>query len=195
MIGRAAVLLLLIAAPGAARGQHAHDATPRGEAPPPVANRLNLRVGGASTDHNGVPTLCLEVTVVARATVEACGTGSGILHTQPGGEMAHFRAEWRLLQVAAAAGTGQVQLGAGFAELEVGDDRPGFQFGSPGADQASIAGPEAALSVGWMRGVGRGFDVIANATVGAAYFDGAPELAVPRERWQPFASIEVGVGW
>jgi hypothetical protein len=192
VIARALVLLVL-ATPAQARAQA--DGTPGAEAPPPVANRLNLRVGGASTDHNGVPTLCLEITVVARATVEACGTGSGILHGEPGGEMAHFRAEWRLLQVAAGAGTGQVQLGAGFAELEVGDDRPGFQFGSPGADQAAVAGPEAALSVGWMRGVGRGFDLIANATVGAAYFDGAPELAVPRERWQPFASIEVGVGW
>jgi len=158
-------------------------------------NRLNLRVGGASTDHNGRPTVCLEVALIAAATVEACGTGSGILHDQPGGEMAHFRGEWSLLRVAAGAGTGRVQLGAGFAELEVGDDRPGFQFGAPGDDRASVAGPEGSVTVDWMRGVGRGFEAIASLTVGTAWFSGAPQLDIPRSRWQPFASLELGVGW
>jgi hypothetical protein len=193
-VRRLAVLLLVLGTAAPARADR--DAAPGGDqATPPVGNRVNLRIGGASTDHNGRPTVCLEIGLIAAATLEACGTGSGILHTADGGEMAHFRAEWRLLRVAAAAGTGQVQLGAGFAELEVGDDRPGFQFGSPGADRAAVAGPEAALSVGWLRDLGRGIDVIANLTVGAAWFAGADQLSVPRDHWQPFASLEVGLGW
>jgi hypothetical protein len=158
-------------------------------------NRINLRVGAASTDTTGVPTICMEVRAVARLSVEGCGTGSGFLHSQSGGEMAHFRGKWQVLGRVAGGGKLRVHGGLGFAELQLDADRPGFDFGSPSDSRIETAGPEGSLSLSWLRPMGAGWELIANTTGGLAWLPYANELAAPQDRAQPFVSFELGVGW
>ncbi len=159
-----------------------------------VGHRINVRAGLASSDDVGRPTICLEVVTVRSISVEGCGTGSGILHDEVGRQIAHFRANLPILTRTRWGGRFALRGGVGFAELEVGDDRPGFDFGdadTPG----SVAGPDGSVSVQWLRPVGKGVELVANATLGAAWFSGSRELLIPQDRFQPYASLELGVGW
>lgn len=158
-------------------------------------NRINLRVGGASTDTTGVPTICMEVRAVARLSVEGCGTGSGFLHGQSGGEMAHFRAKWQALGRVVGNGQLRVHGGVGFAELQLDADQPGFDFGAPRGSRIETAGAEGSLSLSWLRPMGAGWELIVNTTGGMAWLPHAGELVVPQARAQPFVSFELGVGW
>lgn len=158
-------------------------------------NRANMRVGVSTTDDNGRPTICLEVTAFAQLSFEGCGTGSGFLHTDPGQELAHFRLKWAVYRRKLGGGTLRAQVGGGFAELEVGQDSPGFEFGEPGQGATAAAGPEASASVQWMRSLGKGWELVGSFTGGMAWIPHAPDLILPRSEAQPFASFELGVGW
>lgn len=162
---------------------------------PPVVNRVNLRVGTASTDQNGRPTICLDVRVIGKLGVETCGTGQAVLHNEPGAEMAHFRATYSLANRALWKGTVHARGGVGFAEMQLGIDHPGFQFGQPDADRGSVAGPEASFSAQWLLPLYKDLDFVVTGTAGLAYFAGADELVTPRRELQGFASIEAGIGW
>lgn len=158
--------------------------------------RVNVRVGTASTDRNGAPTVCAEVRVWADLAVESCGTGADLWHNSDGTEMMHVRGTWEVFDRTTRRGRGGVRLGAGFAELSVGDDKLGLQFGDPdNRDPISVAGPEAALSAQWTFPLGKGLEAVGTFTGGVGYFTGAPKLILPREQVQPFASFELGVGW
>jgi hypothetical protein len=162
----------------------------------PSTNRINLRIGGASSDSNGRPTICLDVRIVAGFAVESCGTGQAIIHNEAGREMAHFRGTWTLLTRHTGRGTGKLRAGAGFAELQVGVDHPCFSFGSPDRiDRGSVAGPEAVVQGQWLIPLGRGVEAIASLTAGAAAFAKAGELIVPQRTVQPFVALELGLGW
>ncbi len=156
-------------------------------------SHFNLRVGAATTDDNGRATICLEVSVWRQLSVEGCGTGSGFLHQDDGSQMAHFRAKWALWRSKLPRGDFIVQAGLGFAELEIGADEPGFDFGSPDGNSAS--GGEVAASVQYQAPFGRGFELVASGSIGIAYISGANELPTSPSRAQPFASFELGVGW
>lgn len=158
-------------------------------------NRINLRLGTASTDANGRPTICMEVLAVWQLSIESCGTGTGILHNEAGGELAHFRAKWAVGSLVAYQGLLRLQGGIGFAELALDTDELGFEFGSPTGPRIEAAGPEAAVSVQWLRPLGGGWDFIANTTAGMAWIPYAGELAVPQSQAQPFVSFEAGIGW
>src|SRR5689334_3272930 len=128
-----------------------------GERATPVTNRINLRVGAATTDRNGRPTICLDARIYAGFGIESCGTGQAVLHDDPGREMAHFRGTWTLLTRHTDRGTARLRAGAGFAELQVGVDHPGFRFGSPDpADRGSISGPEGVVQGQWLLPLARG---------------------------------------
>lgn len=161
----------------------------------PIVNRLNLRIGGASTDTNGRPTICLDVKLAYRVGVETCGTGQAVLHDEPGAEMAHFRATYSIADRSLWRGTLHARGGLGFAEMQVGIDHPGFRFGDPDADRGSVAGPEASLSAQWLLPLYRGLDVVVTGTAGVAYFAGADALVATKSDVQSFLSIEAGVGW
>lgn len=157
-------------------------------------NRINLRVGAASTDSNGRPTVCMEVRAVSRLSIEGCGTGSGVLHSASGGEMAHFRAKWRLDSRPVRRGLLRTHAGVGFAELQIDADEPGFVV-NPGPGSVEAVGPEASLSLQWLRPMGRGWELLVNTSAGMAWIPGAGELAEPQSTVQPFVSFELGVGW
>jgi hypothetical protein len=184
----------LASGPARADGESAEPGAGGGATP--TTNRLNLRVGGASSDSTGRPTICLDVRIIAGFAVESCGTGQAIIHNEAGREMAHFRGTWTLLTKHTGRGTGKLRAGAGFAELQVGVDHPGFSFGSPDRiDRGSVAGPEAVVQGQWLVPLGRGVEAIASLTAGAAAFAKAGELIVPQRAVQPFVALELGLGF
>ncbi len=168
------------------------DVVPQPHAP----YRVNLRLGTASTDRNGMPTVCAEVRVWADLAIESCGTGADLWHQNDGPEMMHVRASWELFDRTTHRGRGGVRVGAGFAELAVGDDQLGFEFGDPdNRDPVSVAGPEVAVSAQWTLPLGKGLQAVGTFTGGVGYFSGAPKLILPRDEVQPFAAFDLGVGW
>ncbi|HEY5946539.1 MAG TPA: hypothetical protein VIV40_13650 [Kofleriaceae bacterium] len=168
--------------------------TTNGSAPTP--NRVNLRLGNATSDSTGRPTICLDVRIWAGLGVESCGTGQGIIHEEPGTELAHFRATWSIFERGTPSGTGRVRGGIGWAELQVGVDHPGFHFGEPDqTERGSVAGPEAALQGQWLVPLGKGVEAIASVTAGLAVFADADKLITPQSNTQPFGSVEIGLGW
>ena len=196
-----AIVILLGSASGVAHADRGDGEPTDGHPdPPPVTRdppyRFNLRVGGASTDRAGMPTVCAEVRIWRGLGVESCGTGAQVWHNHDGAEMAHFRTLAEVVRLATPGG-GRLGLraGLGFAELAVASDQLGLQFGDPDVTRASAAGPEASLSGQWTRPIAGRVDAIATFTVGAAYIQGAPQLVLPRSEVQPFASFEIGLGW
>ncbi len=166
------------------------------DAPPSAENRINMRIGGATSDDNGRPTICLDVRIISGFGVESCGTGQQIIHNDPGREMAHFRGTWTVLAKATTHGTGKLRVGGGFAEMQVGEDHPGFHFGDPDStDHGSVAGPEAVAQAQWLVPIGKGVEVVTSLTAGLAYFASADKLVIPQDHVQPFVSFEAGVGW
>ncbi len=160
-----------------------------------VPHRLHVRAGAASTDSTGRPTICLDVRVVAGLAVEGCGTGQGVIHDEPGEEMAHFRATYAILDRALGRGVLRARGGLGFAEMQIGVDHPGFRFGDPDRERGSVAGPEASVSAQWLAPLHFGVDFVLTATAGLAYFAGAAQLAPSKSELQGFGSVEAGIGW
>lgn len=197
MLGRFAALLAaaVVSAPLVASAEPADGGPTDPSDHPPIKNRFNLRIGGASTDDTGFPTICLDVAIARGFGVESCGTGQAILHNEPGNEMAHFRVHYSLLSGSLWKGTLHARGGLGFAEMQVGIDNPGFQFGSPDQDRGSVAGPEASFSAQWLAPLYKGVDFVVTGTAGLAYFARANELVTSRSDVQGFASIEAGLGW
>lgn len=194
--GGALAALLAVALPAAAFAEE--SAEPGGGSAgnsKPIENRLSLRIGGATTDTVGRPTICADVRVVATFSVEACGTGAQLLHDEPGREMAHFRANYGFLEGGLWRGRGRLRAGLGFAELQVGEDDAGFDFDGPSGKLGSVAGPEASVSAQWVLPVAGDFEMIANATAGAAVFQNADRLIEPQGAVQGFVSFELGLGW
>jgi len=154
---------------------------------------LNLRVGGGSGGAMGKPVICVEARVWTRLSLETCGTGAGLLTELSGTDIAHFRAKVAMRQWAAHGGIVRVQLGLGFAELEVGDDDPGFDFG--GGSGVETAGPEASTAVQYLASLGHGVEAVASLSAGVAYFAHGPDLAISQRAWQPFVGLEIGAGF
>lgn len=187
-----ALALLLAASPAHADDEALEPGASNATASP---NRINLRLGSATSDSTGRPTICLDVRVYARFGVESCGTGQGVIHDQTGSELAHFRATFSILETTTATGTGRLRGGLGWAELQVGVDRAGFRFNQPDVERGSVAGPEAAVQGQWLVPLAGGVEAVASATIGVAAFANADKLVTPQSNVQPFASFEVGLGW
>jgi len=51
------------------------------------------------------------------------------------------------------------------------------------------------VSLQWMRTIGGGVELVGTGTLGMAWFTGADRLVLPQAALQPYASIELGVGW
>jgi len=160
-----------------------------------IPSRLNLRIGGASSDHIGRPIICVDVRIVSELALESCGSGAELLHHEEGRQLAHVRATWALLHGALPGGGGRLRAGLGLAELQIGDDRPGLQLGALDDDRTAVAGPEAVAQAQYLAPLGRGIEAVASVTTGVAYFAHARELGEPQHPVQPFVSVEVGLGW
>jgi hypothetical protein len=158
-------------------------------------NYFHMRVGGSSGNQTARPEICAEVAPHERLSLQACGTGAGIWHRDPAPQLAHFRADFHITAVRALGGVLKPLFGLGFAEMQVGRDDPGFKFASAGGRRVETSGPEAALSLRYVRPLDRNFELIGDAHLGAAWLQYAPELVTPMARFQPFLGIGVGVGF
>lgn len=192
----AAAATLVALAPPARADERTDDGTSGDPSDhPPIKNRLNFRVGFASSDQNGHPTICLDVNVAFGFGIESCGTGAQVLHDDPGQEMSHYRINYTMVERSLWKGTLHARGGLGFSEMQVGKDDPGFVFGGTNKDKSSTSGPEAALSAQWLLPMYKGLDFVVTGTAGLAYFAHAEDLATTKSDVQGFASIEAGIGW
>ncbi len=158
---------------------------------------VNLRggFGAQPSDGSGVrPQLCAEVQPLDFLAVEACGTGSGFLYAG-GAELAHFRGKFVVDGVDIAGGHLIPQLSAGFAELQIDDDAPGFDFFGVGPTGVETAGPEAGATLRWVTPLGADFELLADAAFHLAWLPFAPDLTTPMDPLQPSATVMVGIGW
>jgi len=167
------------------------------QADPEAASRtyVNARVGVASSNENGRPDLCVEGAPLAYLSIEACGTGAQVWHDDPAPEMAHFRVKGRFLNLELPRLFLQGFAGAGFAELSVGSDQPGFRFNGAADGLVSTAGPELTLGARALMPLGAGLDLISDLSIAAAYLRHADELITPRARLQPTIALSIGVGF
>jgi hypothetical protein len=162
----------------------------------PIRNYVNLRIGTSSSgldEHR--PQICLELAPLAWASIEACGNGSLVLHNDPIPELAHFRAFWGMPSHKLGDFWVRPRIGAGFAELQVGQDAPGFFFGGTDPAGNETAGPEGLFSVQAFTPLGFGLELVGELHAGVAYLKYAPQLTRPMSEIQPFAGLSVGVGF
>ena len=86
-------------------------------------------------------------------------------------------------------------LSAGFAELQVGPDAPGFYFLDTGPGGVEAAGPEVGASLGWALPLGLGLEAVAELSFSVAHFAQAPRLVEPLDPFQPSVAVTAGIGW
>ncbi len=161
-----------------------------------VAGRpvFDLRVGAQSIDGRN-PYLCGEGNPLKWLSIEACGTGAGILHQNGGFDMAHFRTRVRALHGETGRADLDLMIGAGFAEVQSSTDQAGFRFGrqDPGAVEA--AGAEGSVSAKGRFYTTPGTYLVADINVGAALIPGAPQVFGRGGPVVPFATATVGLGF
>lgn len=192
----ASTVLLFTATFAAATATSAQEAIPTMETRvEEIRNYVNMRGGATTGSSNRRPELCLEVSPIALLSVEACGTGSGFLHTDPEPEIAHFRAKATFFSKRLSFGVIDARGGLGFAELQIGEDGPGFDFGGTGPNRTETAGPEAGVFLRAMLPVAVGIELVAELSLGAAYFAHAPNLIQPMRPLQALAALNVGIGF
>ncbi|WP_257462038.1 hypothetical protein [Archangium lipolyticum] len=189
---RPAVPALLVLMGGMARAEDTLgvDATVRG-APP--RNYGNLRIGASTSSQR--PSLCLELSPLEMLSIEGCGTGSGFLHHDPEPEIAHFRSWLKLTSWKTELGWLQPRIGAGIAELQVGQDGAGFSFSGVGPTGVETAGPEVGASLRLLVPLVGGTELVGEVGMSAAWFRHAPQLVKPQSSFQPSASFSLGVGF
>jgi hypothetical protein len=190
MRSAAAALLVLVGGMARAEDTLGVEATAR-NAPP--RNYGNLRVGASTSSRR--PSLRLELSPLEMLSIEGCGTGSGFLHHEPEPEIAHFRSWLKLTSWKTEIGWLQPRIGAGFAELQVGEDGSGFSFSGVGPTGVETAGPEVGASLRLLVPLVGGTELVGEVGMSAAWFRYAPRLVRPQASFQPSASFSLGVGF
>jgi hypothetical protein len=188
-------LLWMLSLPALAQSEVSGEARAQVEAPSSPRNYGNLRVGASTANANGRPELCLELAPLAFLSIEGCGTGSGFLHHDPSAEVAHFRGKLRVATFETSWGSFQPLVAAGFAELQVGEDEPGFDFSGTDGRAVATAGPELGLGLRYLRPLSSGFELVGDLSLGAAWFPHGPKLVTPQNTWVPSASLTFGIGF
>jgi hypothetical protein len=188
---RSALLLLLFIG-GVARAEDSPGVEDAARGTPP-RNYANLRIGASTSSHH--PALCLEVAPLDMLSFEGCGTGAGFLHQEPEPELAHFRSWLKLTSWKTELGWLQPRIGAGFAELQVGEDSSGFSFSGVGPTGVETAGPEVGASLRLLVPLPGGTELVGEVGMSAAWLRYAPRLVRPQSSFQPSASFSLGVGF
>ena len=167
----------------------------RVEAPESSRNYVNMRVGSTSSNRNSYPELCLEVAPLSFLSIESCGTGAGIFHTDPAPSSAHFRTKFKAFQWNFEDWDLSLFGGLGFAEFQIGEDAPGFIFNGVGKDGVETAGAEISAHLRTLIPVYEGFDLLTEFNVSGAYVPYAPDLVTPLSSFQPAFSLTIGAGF
>lgn len=174
--------------------QGVSDSFFQGERAATARTYVNFRGGLATTNEAGVPEVCLEGAPFKFLTLETCGTGAGIWRDNSGTQMAHLRVELQPYRFVLAGVALDPQVGVGFAELQVGEDDPGFRF-ADASGKFDTSGPELSLSLQAKIPFRFDLELIGELSSGVAYFPNAPDLAIPKDELQPFAGVSLGLGF
>ena len=165
------------------------------EEPKASRNFVNLRIGSTSANRNSHPEMCLEAAPMSFFSVEMCGTGTGIFHTDPAPALMHVRTKIRAVQVDFEDWFLTIFGGVGFAELQVGEDAPGFIFNGVGPQGVETAGPEVSAHVRALIPVFGGVDLMTELSLSGAYLPYAPDLVTSLDPFQPAFSFTIGAGF
>lgn len=179
---------------------------PPGEAPPgrdresesprsaPTRTYGSFAFGGSSGSEGAI--LCAELAPLPFLSVAGCGNGSGFLHHDAAPDLSHWRLNLTVTSLDLGAFSLQPRLQLGFAEMQVGEDTPGFDFASTNEAGTSTSGAEGGASV---RAVwplqDSGFEALAEVGLSAAYLPHAPALVRPQAVFTPSASLTLGLGF
>lgn len=180
------VASFLLGTTGAAAQDRAADA-PR--------NYGNFRIGASGDALGGREELCLELQPLAYLSIEGCGTGSGFLHRDPAPELGHFRAKVRVARWPTRLGWLETHVGAGFVELQIGEDSPGFHFTGTDDRRVETSGPEAGASLRLLSPISKGWEVVTSLGAYVAWVPYADELIEPVSVVQPSIALSFGVGF
>ena len=161
---------------------------------PAIKNTVNIRMGFSSATSNGRPTLCLEGHTGKTLSLETCGTGYGFVHRDPGIDFLHVRGNLSVFSTSFSKSQLSGQIGIGFAEIQVSEDRMGFHFRDHGSGHET-AGPEISGALNWTHKLSKGSELIVNSNTGLAYFHFAPDLSLPQPQIFPFVELSAGIGW
>jgi len=163
---------------------------------PPPTSRVEFRLGAAQDAVGAGVEMCLQVSPIKRLAIESCGTAAGFLFAHADRpDLAHFRVRLFGRTFAGLGGWLEPVVHLGFAELEIGEDAPGFVFNGVGANGNETAGPEAGMALRWRRKLAGAFAWQAELNGNLAYFAYADRLVSPQPIWLPSLSLTVGVGW
>lgn len=182
---------LLAAAPASAQ-EWGVSRTARQPAPP--RHHVGLRAGASSYEPTR-PELCLDVEPARGFSLEMCGTGSGILHNDPDPQLMHTRAKLTFARQRAAGGWLESRFGIGFAELQIGEDDPGFRFTDAGPRGVETAGPEAGVFLRWLKPARWGIEFVVELSLSVGWLPYAGELVIPVDPVQPSFSATAGFGF
>ncbi len=186
------VLLLVVGLSGSlASAQPVSIFKEQGTAP---RNFVNARIG-AQSSNPAHPEICAEFAPLELVSVEGCGTGNGFLFKGPDPDLAHFRANVKLMSWETTIGFVQPRLALGFAELQVGEDASGFDFTGTGPMGTETAGPEAGLSLRVLTPVVGGLELVTELHASVAVFAQAPRLVRPQAVAQPTLGLSLGFGF
>lgn len=159
-------------------------------------NWVNLRAGAQLTDMAGITDYCLEVMPFKFLSLESCGSGSGYTHEGEGQtDVAHFRTKLGPKPVQRGKVWVQPQVNLGFAELQVDKDESGFYFNDTGPNGVETAGPEVGASLKVLVPLKAGIELVGDVSANAAWMEHAPDLVEPQDKFQPSATVTVGVGF
>jgi hypothetical protein len=158
-----------------------------------LKNYINFRGGAASSSRR--PEICVEGGPGSWITLEACGTGSGFLHHDPTPEIGHFRTNIPIYQHRISSFDFRPRVGLGFAEIQIGEDDPGFRFGDVGPRRIETAGPEISGSLETFYPVAAGVEFVGTLNLGLIWAPHASDLATPLPAWLPTVSFTVGIGF
>ncbi len=156
-------------------------------------NYANFRVGATSATNRAE--MCLEVAPLKRLSFEACGTGATWFHSDAAPQFMHLRAHVQVASIKTRAGWLQPRIGAGVAELQVGEDDGGLYFGSTGPRGVETAGPEVGASARLLTPMWGGLELISQVDATVAYLPYAPQMLLPMEKVQPQVTFTLGFGF
>lgn len=167
----------------------------------PPTHWLNVRLGASSS--SALLEFAIEIQplsflgdhFIAGLSFEARGAGNGFLQRSPDPEVTHFLLKQRLASWRAGAIWLEPQIGIGFAELQIGDDAPGFHFGGVGPKGVETAGPEGIVQLRMLYPISDDFELVGEVHLALAYFAHAPELVRPMPKLRPEIGVSLGLGF
>lgn len=174
-----------------AGGGPAPKVRPAPDAPP--RTYVSFAVGGSTGSRGAI--LCAEVAPLSFLSVSGCGNGSGFLHHEDAPDLSHWRLNFTVASFKTSAVWLQPRAQAGFAEMAIGEDSPGFEFTGTNEARTATSGGEVGGSLRALWPLGSGFEAVGEVGVSFGYFPYAPALQRPQSAWLPSAALTLGVGF